>query len=105
MLKSLGYAVLSAQTPGQAIRLHEKNIGKIDLLVTDVVMPEMNGRELSDRLKKQYPKLKTLYMSGYTADVIAHRGVLDKGVCFIPKPLSQKELAVKVREALEHTDG
>lgn len=105
MLKSLGYAVLSAHTPGHAIRLHEKNIGKIDLLLTDVVMPEMNGRELSDRLKKQYPKLKTLYMSGYTADVIAHRGVVDKGVCFIPKPLSQKELSLKVREALENTDG
>ena len=105
MLKSLGYAVLSAHTPEHAIRLHEKNIGKIDLLVTDVVMPGMNGRELSDLLTTQYPKLKTLYMSGYTANVIVHRGVLDEGVCFIPKPLSKKELSVKVREALEHTDG
>ena len=74
--------------------------GEINLLITDVVMPEMNGRELSERLERFYPKLKTLFMSGYTANVIAHRGVLEDGVCFIPKPFSKKDLALKVRAAL-----
>jgi two-component system, cell cycle sensor histidine kinase and response regulator CckA len=75
--------------------------GDIDLLITDVVMPEMNGRELSEHLHAQYPELETLYMSGYTANVIAHRGVLEEGVSFIPKPLSIKDLGVKVRQVLD----
>ncbi len=104
MLKSLGYTVLSAATPGEAIKLVKECMEKISLLLTDVVMPEMNGRELSERLKKQDPDLKTLYMSGYTANVIAHRGVLEEGVCFIPKPLSKKELSIKVRDALDNVN-
>lgn len=72
----------------------------IDLLVTDVVMPEMNGRELADHLHTLYPNLQILFMSGYTSNVIVHRGVLDDGVNFVPKPFSQKELAVMVQKAL-----
>jgi len=102
MLNSLGYNVLSASTPGEAIKLVEDNIGRINLLLTDIVMPEMNGRELSEHLTKKNPDLKTLYMSGYTANLIAHRGVLEDGVCFIPKPLSKKELSHKVRDALDN---
>ena len=64
-------------------------------------MPEMNGRVLSEQIQRICPKLKTLYMSGYTANVIAHRGVLDEGVFFLPKPFSIKDIAVKVREALD----
>jgi len=64
-------------------------------------MPEMNGRELAEQLKILRPGIKCLYMSGYTADVIAHRGVLDKGIQFIQKPFSTKGLAAKVREALK----
>ena len=77
----------------------------INLLITDVVMPEMNGRELSKQLQNLYPHLKTLYMSGYTADVIAHRGMLEEDVCFVAKPLSKIELSIKIREALDNVNG
>ncbi len=83
----------------------EKHSGSINLLITDVVMPEMNGRELSEHLQSLYPELKVLFMSGYTANVIAHRGVLDEGVNFISKPFFKKEMAVKVREALDEAKG
>lgn len=102
MLDDLGYTVLSAVTPNEAIKLAEEHADGINLLVTDVVMPEMNGRELSEQLRTRYSNLKTLFMSGYTANVIAHRGVLEDGVCFMPKPFSKKELAEKVREALDN---
>ena len=102
MLENLGYVVLSANSPSEAIKLAEENAGAINLLITDVVMPEMNGRELSEQLQTLCPDLKTLFMSGYTADVIAHRGVLEDGVCFISKPFSTKDMAVKVREALDN---
>ena len=74
---------------------------RIDLLMTDVVMPEMNGRDLAGNLLSHYPDLKRLFMSGYTADVIAHHGVLDQGIHFIEKPFSMKELSGKVREVLD----
>ena len=102
MLGNLGYQVLTATLPDEAIRLAEKHAGTIDLLLTDVVMPEMNGRDLSKRLTTLIPNLKCLFMSGYTANVIAHQGVLDEGVHFIQKPFSMKELATKVREALDN---
>jgi len=69
--------------------------------MTDVVMPEMNGRDLANKLLDLYPHLKRLFTSGYTADVIAHHGVLDEGVYFIQKPFSIKALAAKVREVLD----
>jgi PAS domain S-box-containing protein len=100
MLERLGYTVLTASTPFDAIRSAEANASKINLVITDVIMPEMNGRDLSDQLHALYPEIKSLFMSGYTADVIAHRGILDEGVHFIHKPFSIKDLAVKVREAL-----
>jgi FixJ family two-component response regulator len=71
-------------------------------LITDVVMPQMNGRQLAQRLRGVRPELKCLYMSGYTADVIAHRGVLEEGMSFISKPFSLTTLAEKVREVLDH---
>jgi PAS domain S-box-containing protein len=101
MLEMQGYTVLAACTPGKAIHLAGMHAGKIHLLMTDVVMPEMNGRELSERLLQLYPDLACLFMSGYTADVIAHHGVLDEGVNFIQKPFSLLNLAAKVREALD----
>jgi two-component system cell cycle sensor histidine kinase/response regulator CckA len=101
MLESLDYTVLTAGTPGEAIRLAEAHAGEIQLLVTDLVMPEMNGRDLADLLSAVKPGLKCLFMSGYTANVIAHRGVLDEGVHFIQKPFSLQGLAAKVRETLE----
>ena len=68
--------------------------------MTDVVMPGMNGRDLAERLRRERPDLKTLFMSGYTADVIARRGVLDQGVHFVQKPFTLRDLAVKVHAAL-----
>jgi CheY-like chemotaxis protein len=101
MLERQGYIVLAARMPGEAIRLAREHGGEIHLLMTDVVMPEMNGRDLARNLLSLYPDLKRLFMSGYTADIIAHHGVLDDGVSFIQKPFSMKDLAAKVREALD----
>ncbi len=101
MITRLGYTVVAAATPGEAIRLAHKYRDGIDLLMTDVVMPGMNGRELAGNLLSHYPNLKQLFMSGYTANVIAHHGVLDEGVHFIQKPFSMKDLGGKLREALE----
>ena len=100
MLERMGYRVIAASTPGEAICLAKEYDGKIDLLVTDVVMPEMNGRDLAKNILHYYPNLKRLFMSGYTANVIAHHGVLDKGINFIQKPFSEKSLGYKVREVL-----
>ncbi|HRF90034.1 MAG TPA: response regulator, partial [Desulfobacter postgatei] len=75
--------------------------GQIHLFMTDVVMPEMNGRDLAGNLLALYPDLKRLFMSGYTANLIAHHGLLDEGVNFIQKPFSREQLGKKVREALD----
>lgn len=101
MLEKLGYHPLIANTPSEAIRLAEKYPGAIHLLMTDVIMPEMNGRDLAKQLLSFYPDMKRLFVSGYTANVIAHHGVLDSGVHFIQKPFSMKDLAAKLREALD----
>ena len=101
MLERNGYKVLAAGTPGEAISLAREHSGQIHLLMTDVVMPEMNGRDLAKNLLLLYPNLKRLFMSGYTANVIAHHGVLDEGVQFIQKPFGKQDLAIKVREVLD----
>ncbi|MGV1098060.1 PAS domain S-box protein [Thiovibrio sp. JS02] len=100
ILEGLGYTVLVATSPGEAIRLADEYAGDIHLLLTDVVMPEMNGRDLVELLSARRKNLRALYMSGYTADVIASHGVLAEGLCFVAKPFSVRELALKVREAL-----
>jgi PAS domain S-box-containing protein len=104
IMDRLGYTVLTADTPGGAMRLAEEYAGEIHLLMTDVIMPEMNGKELSEKIKKVRPAMKSLFMSGYTANVIAHRGMLDEGVQFIQKPFSLKDIATKVRIALEESE-
>ncbi len=101
MLKRLGYRVLACRAAIEAERLALEHIGAIHLLMTDVIMPEMNGRELAERLTSRYPNLRCLFTSGYTADVIGHHGVLNEGVHFIQKPFSRKDLAAKVREVLD----
>jgi PAS domain S-box-containing protein len=101
MLEMLGYTVLAAATPGAAIRMAEEYTGRIDLVMTDVVMPEMNGRDLARTLLTIYPGIKRLFMSGYTANVIAHHGVLDEGVHFIQKPFSMIGLGRRLREVLD----
>ncbi|HUU41280.1 MAG TPA: PAS domain S-box protein [Desulfatiglandales bacterium] len=101
MLEKLGYKILTGGTPGEAIHIAEEYTGEIHLLMTDVVMPKMNGRDLANLLSSFYPNLRCLFMSGYTANVIVHHGVLDGGVHFIQKPFSMKKLAVKVRAVLD----
>ena len=100
ILEQLGYKVLTADSPDKAIQIVLSYKGPVDLLLTDVVMPNMNGRELAMHLSQIKPGLRCLYMSGYTANVIAHHGVLDEGVLFLPKPFSVRDLADKVREAM-----
>jgi PAS domain S-box-containing protein len=107
LLKKQGYEVLAAGSPGEAIRLAREHAGEIHLLITDVIMPEMNGRELAQSLLSHYPQLKHMFISGYTDDIIAHHGILDEGVHFVQKPFSVKDLTAKVREVLDtrqHTD-
>jgi CheY-like chemotaxis protein len=92
--------VLSAQSPSEALAVCEKYRDKIDLLITDVVMPGMNGKELKERIEVMSPAIKVLFMSGYPADIVAHRGVLEEGVEFLQKPFTPVMLAKKVREVL-----
>ena len=101
LLDKQGYSVLAANTPKEAVRLAGEQTGEIDLLITDVIMPEMNGKDLAYNLMSINPKLKCLFMSGYTADAISHHGVLEDGVNFIHKPFSLPDLAVKVRKVLD----
>jgi two-component system cell cycle sensor histidine kinase/response regulator CckA len=101
MLELLGYTVLTAGRPGEALRQAEAHTGEIHLLITDVVMPEMNGRDLAAQLSAIKPGLKCLFMSGYTANVIVHHGILDEDIQFLQKPFSFHGLATKVREVLE----
>jgi len=101
MTEHLGYTVLTAGNPNDALSIGREYDGAIHLLITDVVMPEMNGRDLASRMATNRPGLKTLFMSGYTASAIAHNGLLDEGVKFLQKPFSLKDLAEKVREAIE----
>ena len=100
-LEAMGYTVLTANTPGDALQLAGQYAGEIHLLLTDVVMPEIGGRELADRLHTSRPKMGCLFMSGYTIDAIASRGVLDPGLHFIQKPFTKEDLAVKIRAALD----
>lgn len=101
MLEKYGYQILVAPTPGEAIHIAKEYTGGINLLITDVVMPEMNGRDLATKLTSLYPGLKCLFASGYTGDVIARCGVLEERINFIQKPFSMQSLAAKVRELLD----
>jgi len=104
-LEAVGYKVLVAENPGEALRMAAGHTGDIRLLLTDVVMPGMDGRQLAERLGSIKPGLKVLFMSGYTSDVITQRGVLPEGVAFIAKPFPRDDLARKVHEVLEgHKD-
>ncbi|MBI2421820.1 MAG: PAS domain S-box protein [Candidatus Hydrogenedentes bacterium] len=100
LLEHLGYSVLAAPSPLDALELAEQHSGGIDVLVTDVIMPGMSGRMLWDTLASRHPALKCLFLSGYTADFIAHEGILDSGVHFLAKPFTEAALAAKLRETL-----
>jgi PAS domain S-box-containing protein len=92
-MQGFGYTVINATSPTEALALAEQHAGKVDLLVTDVVMPVMNGKALSEKINRWQPGIKCLFMSGYTANVIAHHGVLDQGIHFIQKPFSRADLS------------
>jgi len=104
-LQLQGYTVLSTPLPNEALALAKQHAGKIHLLITDVLMPEMNGSELAGQLCALYPDLRMLFMSGYTADIIAHQGVIEEEVNFIQKPFSSKAFNNKVREILEQQEA
>lgn len=101
ILEHQDFRVLAASTPEEAIRLATDHAEEIHLLLTDVVMPQMNGRELAGLLMSRHPHLKVMFMSGYPAEVIAHHGVLEEGTEFIQKPYSAQELCAKVRAILD----
>jgi len=101
IIEEHGYKVLFASDPGEALTLAEQYGDVIHLLLTDIVMPTMNGKELDEKLRKLRPAIKTLFMSGYTSDIIAERGLVDEGVNFIHKPISHEALVRKVREVLD----
>jgi len=97
-LESIGYRVLPAASPVEALKIAAAN--DIDLLLTDVVMPEMNGQVLFERIAAIKPGIKVLFMSGYTANVIIHQGILEKGCACIQKPFSLKSLGIRLSEIL-----
>jgi len=103
MLERLGYAVLTANGPREAMEIAGEHSGGIHLLMTDVVMPQMGGKDLAERVMKIRPETGILFMSGYTANAIAHHGILDEGVNFIEKPFMSDRLARKVRAVLDKT--
>jgi two-component system cell cycle sensor histidine kinase/response regulator CckA len=100
ILRKLGYRVVTAATPGEAIRRAADCRHPIELLITDIVMPEMNGKDLADQIRKIMPGLKCLFMSGYSAELIGPKGELGGGVHFIQKPFTIQQLALKVQETL-----
>jgi len=99
-LSSHGYRVLHAADANHALGLAERYSGVIDVLLTDIILPGMNGRELADRFRIGRPNAKILYTSGYTQDLIAQRGVLPDDVSYIPKPYTADQIAAKVREVI-----
>jgi CheY-like chemotaxis protein len=102
LIKRMGYSVLAACGPNEALQISAAYAGEIHLLMTDVVMPDMSGHELWKRLIQKRPGIKSLYISGYTANIIAHHGIIESDIHFLQKPFSKESLAAKLREVLSH---
>jgi CheY-like chemotaxis protein len=101
VLRGCGYQILEAGDAESALTVARNHEAQIDLLLTDVILPGLTGKDLADRLQDVRPGLTVLFMSGYTEDVIAHRGVIDPGLHYLPKPFTPRRLAEKVREVLD----
>jgi CheY-like chemotaxis protein len=101
MLRNLGYRVLTASNGEEALRISQEHDGEIRLLLTDVILPGMNGRQIANMLVERNPSLKVLYCSGYTEDTIVHHGVLEPHIHFISKPFSIPALSQKIRSILD----
>jgi DNA-binding NtrC family response regulator len=100
VLRKQGYVVREASNAFEALRLIERN-APFDLVITDVIMPQMSGKQLYDKIKDMQPKTRVLFMSGYTDDALAHHGVLDASLSFLEKPFSPARLTRKVREVID----
>jgi len=97
--------VLEANGGEQAVTIFNERKEAIDLLITDVVMPKMSGKDVADRLRKVHPETAVLFMSGYTDEAIVHHGIVDSHIAFIQKPFSENALAQKVRDVLDAGNG
>ena len=101
ILTSVGFEVITAANAGEALLYCEQRGSEIQLMIADVVMPQMSGKQLADRLNKICPRLKVLFMSGYTDNAIVHHGVLDEGTELISKPFTSNDLLKRVRQVLD----
>ncbi len=100
-LRAGGYRVVAAGAGEEALEVDSQEQGPLDLLLTDIVMPGLDGRAVAEKLRPRHPGLRVLYMSGYTQDAIVQRGVLDEGIDFLPKPFTQSTLLARVRAVLD----
>jgi PAS domain S-box-containing protein len=105
LLAEGGYTVLEANGGEAAIHLGKEHTARIDLLITDVVMPKLSGKEVAEQLRAIHPETRVLFMSGYTDEAIVHHGIVDSGIAFIQKPFSERALAQKIRDVLDATNG
>jgi CheY-like chemotaxis protein len=101
MLEALGYRVLTASNGEDALETAAAHSGRVDVLLTDVVMPRTGGRELAERLTQVRPGLRVIFMSGYTADTMLRQGIADTGRPFLQKPFTAQQLAKKIRDTLD----